>query len=294
INDLFEQLEAAAGTVDPRWLQARWAQVLEAARPPTPEGGRAAPQEECAAPGPHIPGSPAGAAGTLRRSQRARAPSRRARDGPQSARGRRRSPSGAPPVLVRSIIVPLHGARVGRNPPARPRPAEERGEASPHPAPSPSLGRRAAGRSRAVGRPVMCRPGGRLAVGRRREQRALGSAAAGSPPVRVGVPEEKPVDGGAAAVDGRPGPSANRASPVTVATTGTGARQQRRQLKCREPARSPAARTRPWRVAVERLGGLRAPRSPDALLVWCGSWGIRMFIGVHNWRIGDGKVGSWA
>ncbi|CAN2389032.1 hypothetical protein PRIEUP_LOCUS17151, partial [Pristimantis euphronides] len=153
ISELFEQLEAVAGTADPRWLQARWARVLEAARPLTPEGGPAAPQEESAAPGPLALESPAGAAGSLWRSQRARAPSGRARDGPQSARGRRRSPSGAPPARVRSIIVPLHGARARRNPPARPRPAGERGEASPHPAPSSSLGRRAAVRSRAVGRP---------------------------------------------------------------------------------------------------------------------------------------------
>ncbi|CAN2389803.1 hypothetical protein PRIEUP_LOCUS6731, partial [Pristimantis euphronides] len=119
--------------------------------------------------GASFPGSPAGAAGTLRRSQRARAPSRRSRDSPQSARGMRRSPSGAPPVRVRSIIVPLHGARAGRNPPA-----EERGEASPHPAPSPSLGRRAAVRSRAVGR-----PGDVPAGGSARRRDTMGAACAG-------------------------------------------------------------------------------------------------------------------
>ncbi|CAN2387655.1 hypothetical protein PRIEUP_LOCUS11974, partial [Pristimantis euphronides] len=60
ISDLFEQLEAAVGTADPRWLQARWARVLEAARPLTPEGGPAAPQEESAAPGPLALESPTG------------------------------------------------------------------------------------------------------------------------------------------------------------------------------------------------------------------------------------------
>ncbi|CAN2387673.1 hypothetical protein PRIEUP_LOCUS11992, partial [Pristimantis euphronides] len=173
------QLEAAAGTADPRW-----ARVLEAARPLTPEGGPAAPQEESAAPGPLALESPAGVAGSLRRSQRARAPSGRSRDGPQSAGGKRRSPSGAPPARVRSIVVPLHGARAGRNPPARPRPAGERGEASPHPAPSSSLGRRAAVRSTAVGRPGDVPAGGSA---RRRETTRAESAGKRSRPQSAGA-----------------------------------------------------------------------------------------------------------
>ncbi|CAN2390367.1 hypothetical protein PRIEUP_LOCUS403, partial [Pristimantis euphronides] len=136
-------------------------------------GGPAGPQEESAAPGPLEVESPAGVAGSLRRSQQARAPSVRRRDGPQSAGGRRRSPSGAPPARVRSIVVPLHGTRAGRNPPARPRPAGERGEASPHLAPSSSLGRRAAVRSRAVGRPGDVPAGGSA---RRRETTSAVSA----------------------------------------------------------------------------------------------------------------------
>ncbi|CAN2388361.1 hypothetical protein PRIEUP_LOCUS16307, partial [Pristimantis euphronides] len=164
--------------------QARWARVLEAARPLTPEGGPAAPQEESAAPGPLALESPAGVVGSLRRSQRARAPSGRARDGPQSAGGKRRSPSGAPPARVRSIVVPLHGARAGRNPPARPRPAGERGEASPHPAPSSSLGRRAAVRSRAVGRPGDVPAGGST---RRRETTRAESAGKRSRPQSAGA-----------------------------------------------------------------------------------------------------------
>ncbi|CAN2387899.1 hypothetical protein PRIEUP_LOCUS14625, partial [Pristimantis euphronides] len=169
---------------DPRWLQARWARVLEAARPLTPEGGPAAPQLESAAPGPRDSEPPAGVSGMLRRSQRARAPSGRARDGPQSAGGRRRSPSGAPPVRVRSIVVPLHGARAGRNPPARPRPAGERGEASPHPAPSSPLGRRAAVRSRAVGRPGEVPAGGSTS---RRETTGAESAGKRSRPQSAGA-----------------------------------------------------------------------------------------------------------
>ncbi|CAN2389455.1 hypothetical protein PRIEUP_LOCUS5868, partial [Pristimantis euphronides] len=184
ISELFEQLEAAAGTADPRWLQARWARVLEAARPLTPEGGPAAPQEESAAPGPLALESPAGAVGSLRRSQRARVPSGRARDGPQSAGGKRRSPSGAPPARVRSIVVPLHGARAGRNPSTRPRPAGERGEASPHPAPSSSLGRRAAVRSTAVGRPGDVPAGGST---RRRETTRAESAGKRSRPQSAGA-----------------------------------------------------------------------------------------------------------
>ncbi|CAN2388375.1 hypothetical protein PRIEUP_LOCUS16321, partial [Pristimantis euphronides] len=184
ISDLFEQLEAAAGTADPRWLQARWARVLEAARPLTPEGGPAAPQEESAAPGPLALESPAGVVGSLRRSQRARVPSGRARDGPQSAGGKRRSPSGAPPARVRSIVVPLHGARAGRNPSTRPRPAGERGEASPHPAPSSSLGRRAAVRSTAVGRPGDVPAGGST---RRRETTRAESAGKRSRPQSAGA-----------------------------------------------------------------------------------------------------------
>ncbi|CAN2390856.1 hypothetical protein PRIEUP_LOCUS893, partial [Pristimantis euphronides] len=131
--------------------------------------------EECAAPGPSTPaGSPASASDTLRRSQLARAPSRRVRDGTQSARRRCRSPSGVPTARVRSIVVPLHGARAGRNPTARPRPAEERREASPHPAPSPPLGRQAAVRSRTDNR-----PGDVPAGGSARSRETTGAESAG-------------------------------------------------------------------------------------------------------------------
>ncbi|CAN2391381.1 hypothetical protein PRIEUP_LOCUS1420, partial [Pristimantis euphronides] len=147
--ELFEQLEAAAGTADPRWLQARWARVLEAARPLTPEGGPAAPRRR--APGRGLsPWSPR--------------PAWWARCGGRSGPGS----SGR--------------ARDGPHPSTRPRPAGERGEASPHPAPSSSLGRRAAVRSTAVGRPGDVPAGGST---RRRETTRAESAGRAQPP---GVP----------------------------------------------------------------------------------------------------------
>ncbi|CAN2390878.1 hypothetical protein PRIEUP_LOCUS915, partial [Pristimantis euphronides] len=217
ISELFEQLEAAAGTADPRWLQARWARVLEAARPLTPEGGPAAPQEESAAPRPLEVEPPAGVAGSLRRSQRARAPSVRHRDGPQSAGGKRRSPSGTPPARVRSIVVSLHGARAGRNPPARPRPAGERGEASPHPAPSSPLGRQAAVRSRVVGRPGDV-PAGESA--RRRETTRAGSA--GKRSRRQSAGARRRSKGGAVRRRSRGSGRATRAQHEPSESSGTG------------------------------------------------------------------------